>query len=175
MTALRACSALLAVTSLTMLTACSHEFDPAEVIEQSKFSLRGEQVSVTPDQVLCGEKAGLWKVEQFSNGGAAARLTAEARALGFADDVMMGESSHPESPYAQVSGVLSLKVDKVSSVVDENPATKLVTARVGVGVQHECFGAPLPLDGVDRGMFTSTVEPSFRLRGPNWVVDQIVH
>jgi hypothetical protein len=163
-----------AILVWTVLSGCSGGSDPARIIEGEKVDISGEQVAITPDQVLCGERAGLWKIQQGVRG-ASAVLTPAARTLGFADDVVMGDTRFTD-PYAQISGAQQLKVSKVSSVTDEDAATKRVAASVGVVIKNSCFDTPLPMHGVSGGAFSQTVEPRLRLRKQSgWKVDRILH
>jgi hypothetical protein len=157
-----------------LLTACSAGFDAASVLEDAKVNVNGEQVVVTTDQVLCGEREGLWRIQQQSQG-ALGRLTPEAHALGFADDVVMGNTRFSE-PFAQVGGMQQLKVSSVSAVTDDDAATKTVSASVGVVIKHSCFENPLPMHGAEGGSFSQRAEPRFQLKDQTgWKVDRILH
>ena len=57
-----------------------------ELVESSKIPLTGELVLITPDEILCGEKKGLWVIQQSDSGNALAELQAPARKLLFNDD-----------------------------------------------------------------------------------------
>lgn len=164
---------ILAVLAFVALAGC-HGSDPQAIIEARKVNVSGEQVAITPDQVLCGEKQGLWKIEQ-QNSGALGRLTAEGRALGFGDDVVMGDT-HFRDPFAMVSGPQQLKVAKVTQVTEEDASSKTVTASIGVAIKHSCFANPLPMHGAEGGAFSQDVEVRVHLRNQSgWEVDSIRH
>jgi hypothetical protein len=165
--------AIWAVLAFVALTGCGSS-NPTKILQSGKVAVAGEQVVITPDQVLCGERAGLWKIEQGDRG-ALGRLTPEGRALGFADDVVMGDS-HFSDPYAQLSGSEPLKVAKVTQVVDDDPTTKTVTASIGVVIKHSCFDKPLPMHGAEAGAFSQDAEPRVRLKKQSgWKIDRILH
>jgi len=161
------------------LTGCdSGVFDEVAaqgVIEATKLQLSGEQVLVTPDQVLCGEKKGLWTVDQIDGGGAIGRLTEAGRALDFGDDLRMGDHKF-SNPYIQLHGYFNVKIQKSGKLTDENADVKILEAKTGVLVKHECFEKPLPLLGIDRGDFSEDAAPRIRLRQHNgWTADQVLH
>jgi hypothetical protein len=145
------------------------------VIQASKLQLSGEQVLLTPDQVNCGEKKGLWTVDQIDGGGAIGRLTDAGRALAFSDDVRMGDRRFTGAT-VQLHGEFNVAVKKINSVTDESANVKNVDAKLGVIVKHDCLAKPLPLLGIDRGDFSEDASPRIRLRQRNgWTVDQILH
>jgi hypothetical protein len=151
------------------------ELDLAGIIEARPLPLISEQALLTPEQVTCGEKKGLWTVDQIDGGGAIGRLTPAGQALGFGDDVRMGDRRFP-NPYAQLRGDFQLKVKKVLAVTDENPDVKVVEVQAGVVVPHECFSSPLPLLGVEGGDFSPDAAPRIRLRQHDgWTADQVLH
>jgi hypothetical protein len=158
-----------ATLALVALAGCGS--DPAAILERDKVSVSGEQVAITPDQVLCGEKEGLWKIEQQSRGAVGA-LTPAGRALGFADDVIMGDTRFRD-PYAMVTGDRQLKVTKVTQAVDDDPTTKTVTASIRIVMKHSCFDKPLPMHGAQYGAFSQDVDVRVRLK--NGAVDRILH
>jgi hypothetical protein len=167
---------LAPVAAALLAGACSGgEAYPAEIIEARPLALSGEQALLTPDQVTCGEKRGLWLVSQIDGGGAIGRLTGAGQALNFGDDVRMGDRRFP-NPCVQLRGDFPVKVKKVLSVQDETPEVRIVEAELGAVVKHECFSAPLPLLGIDRGDFSPEAAPRIRLRQRRgWQVDQILH
>lgn len=162
-----------------LLTGCdSGVFDDEAaqaLVESSKLALSGEQVLITPEQILCGEKKGLWIIDQTDGGNALGRLEAPARDLLFGDDVRMGDHKFT-NPYIQLRGDFDVKIQKFIKVTDENPDVKVVEAKLGVIVKHECFPQPLPLLGIDRGDFSEEAAPRVRLRQHNgWRTDQVLH
>jgi len=174
---------LFQITTLLLsgliLTGCdSGVFDEGAaqgVVEAAKIPLNGEEVLLTPDQVICGEKKGLWTVDQIDGGGAIGRLTAAARALEFGDDVRMGEHKF-SGPYVQLHGNFNVKIEKVNKMTDENADVKILDAKMGAVITHECFDKPLPLLGIYRGDFSEENAPRIRLRQHNgWTADQILH
>lgn len=149
--------------------------DAQSTIESGNLSLNGEQVLLSPSEVTCGEKRGLWIVSQIDGGGAVGRLTGEGRDLGFGDDVRMGDRKY-SNPYIQLRGSFPLKVQQITSMVDENPDVKVIEAKAGVVISHSCFPKPLPLLGIARGDFSEDAAPRIRLRHHNgWTADQILH
>jgi hypothetical protein len=161
----------VAVGAALAVCGCAKK-DDTSVIEAATISLQGEQVVMTPEQAICGEKEGLWKIEQTGYG-ATGRLTPAGRQL-FADNVEMGDRRF-SGPVVPMTGEGKLKVVQISNVT-ESTAVKVVTARVGVVLKHACFPDPLPLLGSDRGQFTEATEPQIRLRDDDgWVVDRILH
>ena len=162
------------------LTGCdSGVFDEGAaqgVIESGKVQLNSEVVLLTPAQVTCGEKKGLWIVDQLEGGGGAiGRLTDSGRALNFGDDVRMGDRRFT-NPYVQLNGSFALKVKKVDNMTDDGVDAKIVEAKAGVVIDHECFDKPLPLLGIDRGDFSEDADPRFHLQQRNgWTMDQLLH
>lgn len=145
------------------------------LIESSKLALSGEQVLLTPEQVLCGEKKGLWLIDQTDGGNALGRLEAPARELLFGDDVRMGDHKFT-NPYIQLRGDFDVKIQKFIKLTEENAYVKVVEAKLGVIVKHECFPQPLALLGIDRGDFSEEAAPRIRLRQHNgWRADQVLH
>jgi len=162
-----------------VLTGCEEAVFDSEaaqgLIESSKLTLSGEQVLVSPDQIVCGEKKGLWIVDQMDGYGAIARLTDAGRALHFGDDIRMGERKFKD-PYTQLQGDFTVKVQKVHGLTGEKPDEKIAEVAIGVVIDHECFAKPLALMGIDRGDFSEDVSPRIRLRQRgSWAVDQILH
>ncbi len=165
---------ILGALLLVALTGCGPGSDPAAIIENRRVDVSGEQVTITPDQVLCGEREGLWKIQQDTSGGRG-RLTPAGRALGFADDVVMGDTRFTD-PYAQISGAQQLRVANVTQVTDNDPSTRTVTASVGVVIPNACFDGPLPMHGAEGGGFSQQAAPQVRLRNNSgWTVDRILH
>jgi hypothetical protein len=170
--------AVLALAGLSLAGCESGVFDDAaaqSLIESSKIPLSGEQALITPEQVLCGEKKGLWIIDQRDGGGALGRLTDAGRALEFGDDVRMGDYRFT-NPTVQLHGNFNVKVQKFVKLTDENPTVKVAEAKLGVIVKHECFEKPLSLLGIDRGDFSEEAAPRVRFRQHNgWTPDQILH
>jgi hypothetical protein len=139
------------------------------VIESTKLPLSSEQ------EILCGEKKGLWTVDQLEGGGALGRLSEAGRALGFGDDVRMGDRKFA-SPYVQLQGNFNVKVQKFLQMTDQGVDVKIVEAKVGVIVKHECFPKALALLGIDHGDFSEDTAPRIHLRQHNgWTADQVLH
>ena len=170
--------ALLLVAGLLLSGCDSGVFDDAAaqaLIESSKLALSGEQVQLTPDQVLCGEKKGLWIINQADGGNALGRLEAPGRELLFGDDVRMGDHRFT-NPYVQLRGDFDVKIQKFVKMTDQNADVKVVEAKLGVVINHECFLEPLPLMGIFRGDFSEEAAPRIRLRQHNgWTADQVLH
>ncbi len=145
------------------------------VIESAKLPLSGEQALISPDQILCGQKKGLWIIDQRDGGGALGRLTDAGRALAFGDDIRMGDGKYTQ-PYVQLGGSFAVKVQKFVQLSDETPNAKIAEAKLGVIVKHECLEKPLPLLGIDRGDFSEDANPRVRLTHRNgWIADQVLH
>lgn len=167
------------LASLLLQTSCEDEYfddDTARiVIEKDKLPLSGEQVFLTPDQVICGEKKGLWLIDQLDSGGGIARLTSQGRALEFGDDVRMGDHKFT-NPYVQLQGKFPVKLEQVKKVTDQGTDAKIVEARIAVIVNHECFEQPLRLMGIERGDFSEDALPRVRLRLRGaWTADKVLH
>ncbi len=161
------------------LTACEEAVFDNEaaqgVIESAKIPLSGEQVILTPEQITCGEKKGLWVVDQIEGGGALGRLTDAGRALQFGDDIRMGDRKF-SGPYVQLSGAHSVNVEKFKTMSDEKPDSKIVEAKLSVALNHECFTKRVQLLGIDRGDFSEDVDVRVRLRNRDgWRVDSVLH
>ncbi len=171
---------ILAVLVAGLLTtACGDdtydEGDAKQTVENGKITLSGELVIVTPDQILCGEKRGLWNVDQLDSGGAIARLTAAGQALKFAEDIRMGDGRY-SGPYTSMRGSFPVKVTKLDKVIDEKPDVKVVEGKMGVVIENECFDKPVNLLGINRGDFSEDFPPRVRLvNHGNWAVDQLLH
>jgi hypothetical protein len=166
--------------TLLVVTGCgdSGVFDQPQaqaVIESAKIPLSSEQVLVTEQQILCGEKKDLWTVDQMEGGGALGRLSEAGRALGFGDDVRMGDRKFT-GPYVQLRGDFKVKVQKFLQMTDQGTDAKIVEAKLGVVVKHECFPKPLALLGIDHGDFSEDTAPRIHLRQRNgWTADQVLH
>src|SRR3569832_929654 len=96
--------------------------------EAGKIPLSGEHVILTPDQVACGAKKGLWVVDLLDTGDYIARLTPAGRALQFGDDIRMGVRRF-SGPYSLLTGSLEIKVEKVDKIIAEKPDSKIVEAK----------------------------------------------
>ncbi|MEO5926301.1 MAG: hypothetical protein ABIR70_20940 [Bryobacteraceae bacterium] len=170
---------LTVLAAALVLTACGDDvYDDGAAkatVEGAKIALSGEPVILSPDQVLCGEKQGLWDIDQLDSGGARGRLTAAGQALKFAEDIRMGDGKY-SGPYTSMLGSFSLKVLKLDKVIDEKPDVKIVEGKMGVVIDHTCFAKPITLLGTNRGDFTEDFPPQVRLvkRG-GWTVDQLLH
>jgi hypothetical protein len=169
-------SAVVGLAVITVSCGNNNGFDAKSILEAAPVSLQGEQLTLSMSDVECGAQADLWESpSQVSQERSTARLSSKGRALNFSDDVTMELNSRP---YIQVSGAFPLQVIEVKEIAEgsENN-TKLVTARVGVKIQHACFQNPLPVMGVKRGNFQHDTAASFllRLTKETWKVEKIVH
>lgn len=162
------------------LTGCgANDFNYGKVhniIEGTSLHLDAEYVTLTPQQVECGVENDLWD-PPFDSGQRehrVARLRQAGRDLKFADDVSIGDMPRP---YVQIRGDFNLAVNEISSdKAGPEPNTRLVTAKLGVPIQHSCFGDPLPLMGVRKGNFTQDVSPVLFFRYNNaWTLERVVH
>ena len=147
------------------------------ILQANPVSLDSEQVTISQKQFDCGVQAELWESPvQFSPDRSTARLSPEAKNLGFSDDIAIESSYH--QPYAQVRGPFPLQIDQVSAIKDGSESgTKLVIAKAGVKIQHACFPDPLPLMAVNKGKFQedSLVTFLFRPTDNGWRLDKLVH
>ena len=159
------------------LTGCGGGgFNPAGVLESRTVRLDGEQVVLDQGQVDCGAREDLWTITPMGDGRALGRLTSKGREIQFSDDVQIGDPV-VGTPYAQIHGMLPVKVLQTGSVRDEDEWTKLVDAKVGVAINHSCFQAnPPALMGIRHGQFDASANPVFRFKmDQDWTVDKIVH
>ena len=146
-------------------------------LETEPIQLDGEQVMMNRGQVDCGVTRELWDLQELGKEDRqVAHLTDAARALGFSDDIQIGEPGFI-NPYAQIRGKFMVTLLDMGSVKDEGPRFKLVETKLGIKIDHECFANPLPvLMGVRHGKFTQTAYATVRFRlDDNWYYDQIVH
>lgn len=169
----------LCTAGLMMLAGCGEgPFDAGRA--QVAFTahlvrLDGEQVALTYDQFNCGVKAELWTVEPLGEERSIGRLSEQARALQFADDVRIEPQ---RQPYVQVRGEFKLVAPKVISIQDEDGETKIIEAKAGPVLNHACFGESNPpfLMGIHKGDFQQDVAPrfEFKLNG-DWAVERVLH
>jgi len=171
---LRICGAGLAC--LTLAGCGSGGFDVAGVLESRPVKLDGEQVILNPEQVDCGTRDDLWNIAPLGDGRAVGRLTQKGRDLHFGDDIQIGDPT-VGTPYAQLHGAFSLKVNQPGSVRDEDDWDKQADAKVSVKIDHSCFQANPPvLMGILHGQFDQTASPVFHFRlDKDWQVDKVVH
>ena len=171
---------LCLLVSLVLLTACSEpSFDgntARVVLEAAPVPLNGEQIVLNEEQLKCGNDNDLWVITQLGAGHSIARLTDEGRKLQFSDDVRVGEAGLGRS-VVQVRGKFALRTLETPSIEEDGKQAKVVEAKVGVVVDHECFKRPLPaLMGVRKGEFSTTTDPMFRLRlRETWSVEALLH
>jgi hypothetical protein len=148
-----------------------------DILEATPVSLDSEQVTITQKQFDCGMQAELWDgLTQVSQERSTAHLSAEAKQLGFSDDIVTEPGYH--QPYAQVRGSFPLQVDQVSAIRDgEESGTKLVVAKAGIKIQNACFENPLPLMAVNKGKFQEDSQARFLFRSSDdgWRLEKLVH
>jgi hypothetical protein len=166
------------LAGLTLAACGDGVFGPPQarvLLESQELQLDNEQVSLSYEQVACGEREDLWVVLRFGERRAAARLTDAARSLGFSDDVQIGAPDF-RSPYAQVRGRFRVRASDIK-LLDVDSRTKVGEARAGLLMDHKCFDRPLPLMGVHKGQFSETSGPTFRFRlsREDWQYDQLLH
>ncbi|MBI4910722.1 MAG: hypothetical protein HY820_44320 [Acidobacteria bacterium] len=146
-------------------------------LEKKPMKLEAEQVTLTPKQFECGLKEELWEQasEKFGER-TIARLTAQARALKFDDEVTVSEPGFKLS-YVQVRGELPVKMTEYISANERTKDVWDATAKLGVVIQHACFDKPLPLMGVRKGKFSQDAQPVFQFQkhGEDWKATQLVH
>jgi hypothetical protein len=172
--------ALPVVLAALALAACSegpfNEYSATIKLQAKPIQLDGEQVVITPEQVTCGEKDELWIVLPQGNNRAIGRLNDSARALGFSDDIHIGDPGF-RNPYAQIRGEFPVSVTEVR-MRDLDATTKQIEAKTSVVIDHSCFKNPKPLlMGLRLGQFSETDNPAyhFRLHGETWDFEQLVH
>jgi len=138
--------------------------------------LDGEQVMFDPGQIECGVREELWVVRSLGDTRSVAQLTQKGRSLQFSDDVHMGELPGG-TPYVQLHGSFPVQVLRMGSVRDQDEFTKLADAKIGVKINHACFGSPLPiLMGIKHGQFDPSTNPVFRFKlDGEWTADQVIH
>ena len=134
--------------------------------------LDGEQVMLTLEQFGCGQREELWDLD-VQGGLSYGRLTAKGRALGFADDIRVGEQ---RLPYTQLRGQYPLQVLHIDGIRDESASVKILDVKVGVTINNVCFPTPLPLMGVRKGQFSQDATPRFQIAlRADWEFDRILH
>lgn len=163
-----------------LLAGCSNkDFDESAALQQlqaAPVELDGEQVTLTRDQVACGERDDLWVVLPESGNRAVGRLTDRGRALGFSDDLHIGDPGM-NLPYGQIRGNFSLHASD-THIQDVDERTKIVDAKIGVVLDHGCLKRPAPaLMGLHHGRFSTVDNPTFQFRrhGDTWQLDGLVH
>jgi hypothetical protein len=156
------------------------QFDEAKAkatIEAAPVTLDSEQVTIVPKQIDCGVQSELWESPaQISGERSTARLTPQGAALHFSEDPTLDTDFH--QPYAQVRGAFQLSVDRISGIRDgEEGHTKLVDAKVGIKIPHDCFQDPLPIMGVKHRNFREDTPATFlfRFADNDWHLEKLVH
>lgn len=172
---------LLMILTLSLFTAaCSRDLDENTIrprAESKPIQLDGEQVALTHGQVDCGVKNELWEPSSAESGQVTSyHLTAKGRELQFSDDVYTGGPDSP-TPYAQVRGKFHLQMAEVVRIKDSDDGSKLVQAKLGAKVSHECFANSLPLMAVRKGKFTTEAAPTLKYENTEdgWQPTEFVH
>ncbi len=145
-------------------------------IQAQPVELDGEQVTLSGEQITCGERDDLWVVLPEAAGRSVARLTDSGRALGFSDDIHMGDAPI-NVPYGQVRGKFQLRVSN-PHMKDVDDHTKIVDAKILVAMDTKCLkNSPPALMGLHHGEFTTLDNPTFefRLHGEEWRLEGLVH
>lgn len=162
-------------------TGCSSDGDASDLIARatgSPVELDGEQVSLTDRQISCGAANDLWE-DAASSGGQSSvyRLTPKGRELKFSDDIYLDNPEY-HTAYTQVRGKFLLNMPSVLAIHDGPEAgTKLIQSPLGIKIAHVCFPAPLPLMGVSKGKFTTSVAPTllFENSETGWMPKKLLH
>jgi len=162
-------------------TGCSSDGDASDLIARATgapVELDGEQVSLTERQVSCGAANELWE-DAASGGGQPSRyrLTPKGRDLSFSDDIYLNDPEY-NAAYTQVRGKFSLVMPSILAIHDGPEAgTKLIQSPLGVKIPHVCFPEPLPLMGVSKGKFTTSVAPTllFENSETGWMPKKLLH
>ncbi|MEP7354566.1 MAG: hypothetical protein ABI824_15170 [Acidobacteriota bacterium] len=167
------------VLALLALTSCEepgfNAGQAAGILTAQPVKLEGEQVLISDDQITCGEQKDLWTVNRQPDGGGKAQLLPAAKALHFDDDVVMSDPLTGTPAWVQIRGDFRLAAPAIQKITDEDPQTKIISAKVGVIIDHPCFG-PMPLLGIHKHQFTAAADPVFRFKlTDTWKVDQLVH
>jgi hypothetical protein len=148
------------------------------LIQNSPMRLDAEYVMLSGGQLDCGVQEDLWEKPPELKGipgeRSTARLTDKGRNLKFSDDVNIGDM---RQPYVQVRGDFNLQAIDIQSEHDgPEPGTKLVDVKLGVKIDHSCFGGPLIMLGVRKGNFSEDYSPVLKFRFNNgWEFDKFVH
>ena len=172
--------ALMALLAFVLAGCGAAPFDvntAKQVIETKPVELQREQLTLTDDQVACGDREELWHVTELGPGHTIGRLTPHGQKLNFSDDVRVAARGMGVSS-VQVSGAFSLRVQKVASIEDLDARSKRVEANTAVVIKHPCFERPLPvLMGVRKGEFSASTAPLFLMKSHelDWTVEQLVH
>ena len=179
----RASTALLAGALSVLLTGCGDNSEVAlnEGIVMSasngqNVKFESEQVAMTPEQLACGVQNELFGEVDLSAPRKVAPLLERGRALGFTDDVSVGEYGR-ERPNTQVRGTFPVVIKQVVNIKDHQNGAKRVEVWAGLRIEHTCFGGPLQIMGVRRGALSEAAPAAFefaRAQG-GWRLVQILH
>ena len=173
----RACGAGCAFLCLTLAGCSNGPFGESRIrflLENAAIPLNGEQVQLSEQMFKCGELAELWEIRNLGPGRSIGKLLPAGRELKFSDDVQAGDM---RLPYVQISGDFFVQLIEVHSIRDVDPMNKLVEAKVGVHITHNCFPTTVWLLGVHHGKFTEDFQPRFQFQQINddWQYDSITH
>ncbi len=175
-------AALLMAAMFVPLIGCgSNEeaLDAGRVISVSsgrKMKFESEQVAMNPEQMTCGIQNELFGEVDQSAARKVAPLLERGRALGFTDDVSVGEYGR-DRPNTQVRGTFPLVVKQVVNIKDHPNGAKRVEVWAGVRIDHPCFSGPLQIMGVRRGALSETAPAAFEFAKAEegWRLVQILH
>jgi hypothetical protein len=172
---------LATVIACFTLTACYNDkvFDTNTVYQRGSgqpLDFQSEQVSIRPEVLNCAVDAGLFESPQYVGSRTVAKLTEKGRALGFTDDVSIGEPGY-DLPYTQIRGTFPVEFKKVVKIRDVEKGVKRVEAEAGVKIAHECFRDPLPLMGIHNGNIAEDSPAAFEFDqyGDDWRMMNVLH
>jgi len=171
---------LTAVIACISMTACyNNVFDETAVYQHSSgqpLQFQSEQVSIKPEFLNCAVEAGLFENPEDTGSRTVAKLTDKGRALGFSDDVTIGDPGYG-LPYTQVRGTFPVEFKEVVKIRDVEKGVKRVEAKAGVKISHECFRDPLPLMGIRNGSIAENSPAAFEFDqyGDDWRMMNVLH
>ena len=144
--------------------------------QKEPLEFQSEQVSIRPEVLSCAVDAGLFENPQDMGSRTVARLTEKGRALGFSDDVSIGEAGY-NMPYTQIRGKFTVEFKQVTAIREVKTGVKRVEARAGVKIAQECFADVLPLMGVRNGAISETNPAAFEFDeyGKDWRIVNVMH
>ncbi|MEQ1884320.1 MAG: hypothetical protein ABL967_04615 [Bryobacteraceae bacterium] len=154
-------------------------FDESTVFQsggREPIELQSEQVTISSDALTCAVENGLFEGPSESGSRTVARLTEAGRALGFSDDVSIGDSGYLY-PYTQVRGKFEIEFQQVTKIADLQAGVKRVEGRAGVKINHPCFRGPLPLMGIRNGTLAENFPAAFEFDqdGNDWHISNVIH
>ncbi|MEQ1946364.1 MAG: hypothetical protein ABL995_04200 [Bryobacteraceae bacterium] len=173
-------SAVLALFACLSLSSCYNSvFDESTVYQsgaREPIEIQSEQVSISGEVLNCAVENGLFEAPVDNGSRTIARLTEMGRALGFSDDVSIGDSGYL-LPYTQIRGKFEIEFRQVTKIADVQKGIKRVEGRAGVKINHPCFQQPLALMGIRNGTLTENFPAAFEFDqyGNDWRIANVMH